>query len=285
MHSRTIWSRALAVCALLSATIPVAFADEPEARPVIISAVPDAALSPAHLAITGTDLARNAPPVVRLDGLPVSVSAFTPTAVTVSLPAGLKPGSYLLTVEPNGHGENGAKFDVALGAVGPKGDPGAPGPAGPQGATGPAGAQGPTGPIGPQGPAGPQGPPGTGAASDVFSVTAPTVDLRIIGKEVASLSVPAGQYWIVFTSSVSNTTDDLLNPTDTVGCSIAGIGAPNFVRLGQDANQAVMSLQGVASLSAPGTISVSCAGSSIRFSGQSVNNVLTALKVGAVHSN
>jgi hypothetical protein len=100
---------------------------------------------------------------------------------------------------------------------------------------------------------------------------------------VATLDVPAGQYWITFTSTVTNTTADLLNPTDTIGCGIVGVGSLNMVRLGPDANQAVMALQAVANFSAPATITVTCAGSAVQFSGHSDNNVLTALKVGAIH--
>jgi hypothetical protein len=73
----------------------------------------------------------------------------------------------------------------------------------------------------------------------------------------------------------------LLNPTDSIG--IAGVSALNVVRLGPDANQAVMVVQVVASFSAPTTMIVRCAGSSVQFSGQSENNVLTAPKVGAIH--
>jgi len=97
------------------------------------------------------------------------------------------------------------------------------------------------------------------------------------------LDVPAGQYWITFTSFLTNTTTDPLNPTDAIGCAIVGIGSLNVVRLGPDANQAVMALQAVASFSAPTTITVRCAGATLNFSGQSENNVLTALKVGAIH--
>jgi stage V sporulation protein SpoVS len=97
------------------------------------------------------------------------------------------------------------------------------------------------------------------------------------------LDVPAGQYWITFTSTVTNTTADLLSPTDTIGCAIAGIGSLNLVRLGPDANQAVMALQAVANFSAPTTIRVRCAGAFVNFHGTSDNNVLTALKVGAIH--
>ena len=87
----------------------------------------------------------------------------------------------------------------------------------------------------------------------------------------------------MFTSSVTNTTNDILNPTDSIGCGIAGVSALSIVRLGPDANQAVMAVQGVANYSAPTKIVVRCAGSTLRFSGQSDNNVLTALKVGAIH--
>lgn len=153
---------------------------------------------------------------------------------------------------------------------------------GPQGPLGP---QGPQGPLGQQGPQGPQGAPGTpgSGSSDVYSTTGPSVGLRILPQVVATLNVPAGQYWIMFTSTLINTTSDILNPTDTIGCAIVGVGSPNSVRLGPDANQAVMALQEVANFSAPTTITVGCSGFTLRFSGQSDNNVLTALKVGAIH--
>jgi len=100
---------------------------------------------------------------------------------------------------------------------------------------------------------------------------------------VATLDVPAGQYWITFTSTVTNTTADLISPTDTIGCAIAGVGSLNTVRLRPDDNQAVMALQAVANFTAPTTIRVRCAGAFANFSGHSDNNVLTALKVGTIH--
>ncbi len=160
------------------------------------------------------------------------------------------------------------------------------GPPGPVGAQGPQGPQGSPGPQGPQGSPGPQGPPGIpgSGSSDVYSTTGPSVDLRILFKDVATLDVPAGQYWIMFTSSVTNTsTNDIVNPTELIGCGIVGVSALSLVRLGLDANQAVMTVQGVANFSAPTTITVTCAGSTILFSGRSDNNVLTALRVGAIH--
>jgi hypothetical protein len=183
----------------------------------------------------------------------------------------------------------------ATGPTGPAGPQGSAGPPGAQGPAGPAGPAGPTGPKGapgPQGPAGPQGlagPPGTSA--EVFSVTSPAVDLTIFGKSIASLTLPAGQYWITFTSTVTNTTQaDVLtpDPTDTIECSISGLSGGNTVRLGADANQAVMMAQAVATFSAQTTVTASCRGLVVQAigpagSGRSDNNVLTALKVGAIH--
>jgi hypothetical protein len=61
------------------------------------------------------------------------------------------------------------------------------------------------------------------------------------------LDVPAGQYRIMFTSSVTGTTNDRLIPTDWIGCAIGGVGALRVVRLGADSKQVVMIVQGVVS--------------------------------------
>jgi hypothetical protein len=273
MKSLLFFSKALAAAALLNLAMAATVPSDDEQKPAIISAIPDSAVNPTQLTIAGQNLGRSKP-LVNLDSIPLAVVGFTATAVTALLPPGLGPGSYLLTLEPNGHTDAIARFDVAIGAVGPKGDQGAPGP------MGPAGSAGPPGPLGPPGP---QGPPGPVGSSDVYSVTAPVTFLRILPKPVATLTVPAGQYWITFTSTLTNTTTDLLNPTDTIACAFVSLGAPNAVRLGPDENQAVMALQAVATFAAPTTIQVNCSGFTLFFSGQSDNNVLTALKVGAIH--
>jgi hypothetical protein len=270
MNSRSNWSKALAAVILLHLGVTVVIADEEDQKPIIIAALPDSPVNPAQLTIAGKNFGTSKP-FVTLDSLPLLVTSFTSTIVNVLLPMGLKPGSYLLTLQPNGHGEKLAEFDVALGVMGPKGDRGDPGPPGAPGPMGPPGAQGPP------------GAPGSGGSSDVYSITVPSMGVRIIAQQVAALTVSAGQYWIMFTSTVTNTTSDLLNPNDTIGCSIVGLGSPNMVRLGPDANQAVMALQAVSTFTAPATIAVNCAGSTIHFSGRSDNNVLTALKVGAIH--
>src|SRR5437773_10780419 len=69
--------------------------------------------------------------------------------ITANLPAGLKPGTYLLAIYKSDLPF--AWANVAIGATG------ATGPAGPQGSTGD---KGDTGATGAQGPGGPQGPPG-----------------------------------------------------------------------------------------------------------------------------
>jgi hypothetical protein len=223
--------------------------------------VPDPPANPTQLIITGRNLGV-VRPLVTLDAMVLTVVGFAPSVVTASLPAGLRPGTYLVTVDPDGHGEKVAEFDVAIGTVGPKGDKGD---------------TGATGPVGPQGPQGPPGAQGSGGASAAYTFIGPPVSLRIVAKPVATLTVPAGQYWMVFTSTLTNSTSDLTSPTNTIGCSL--MGSQNTLRLGADANQGVMSLQAVATFTAPTTIVVNCGGGTLLFSGQSANNVLTALKV------
>lgn len=260
----------LTIAAVLQIAPGAAWADDNAKSPEIISAIPDFSVTPAQLAIMGLNLG-TLKPLVTLDSIPLTVVAFTSTAVTALLPAGLPPGSYELTLDPAGHGEKLAQFDVAIGATGPKGNPG------------PAGPSGPEGPPGAQGPPGPAGPPGSGGSSDVYSATAPSMNLRILPQQVAAMTVPAGQYLLSFTSTIVNTTSDLLNPTVAIACSFVNAGSPNSLQLGPDVNQGVMAIQAVASFAAPTTVAVNCSGFVLRFSGRSDNNVLTALKVGAIH--
>jgi hypothetical protein len=273
IKTRRYLIHATAAAALFHLAMSVGLADEEGgAKPVILAAIPDAPANPGQLTITGQNLGTSKP-VVNLDSVPLTVVAFTPTVVTVLLQSGLRPGSYLLTLEPNGHSEKTAEFEAVIGSIGgsigPKGDPGV---------------QGPPGPVGPPGPQGPPGTPGTGGSSDLYSVTAPSASLRILPRQVAALTVPAGQYWITFTSTLTDTSsNDLSNPTHTIGCSIVNLGSPNTVQLGPDVNQSVMMLQGVATFASSTTITVNCSGFTLLFSGRSDNNVLTALKVGAIH--
>jgi hypothetical protein len=89
---------------------------------------------------------------VRLGGETLDVLSHTAGTILASLPAGLGPGSYRLTVARGHHGTCAAVFEVAIGGVGPAGPPG------PPGEDGAPGAQGPPGPAGPPGPPGPVAP-------------------------------------------------------------------------------------------------------------------------------
>jgi len=130
------------------------------------------------LRIIGSDLPTKQPRV-SLGALaaPLVVTLATSTRIDALLPAGITPGTYLLTVtsgkkDSNGDGPHGDEFWVTLGARGDAGPPGAPGATGATGAAGGIGPMGPAGPSGPvgaagatgaAGPMGPAGPPSTGA--------------------------------------------------------------------------------------------------------------------------
>ena len=97
-------------------------------------------------------------PKVTLGTSELTVTQFSETSITATLPAGIAAGGYLVTVEKRPFHLT-AIFEAAIGQIGPtgaqgpSGSNGAQGPAGQTGQTGPAGAPGPTGPIGPVGPA------------------------------------------------------------------------------------------------------------------------------------
>ncbi len=125
------------------------------------------------IAIEGEHFGTN--PAVALDYYPVTVYASDPKLIVAELPAGMFPGTYVVTVHTGPSFIHTASFVVTIGAQGPPGPagpegprgpegppgaPGEPGAVGPQGPAGPAGADGPQGAIGPQGPQGPQGPAG-----------------------------------------------------------------------------------------------------------------------------
>ncbi|MGA9585283.1 MAG: IPT/TIG domain-containing protein [Terracidiphilus sp.] len=100
-----------------------------------------------QVTLTGTNFVPGKPkPTILFNGAALAVVSATNTQVIATLPTGLTPGTFNLTLT-NSAG-NSVEFDMTYGAIGPQG------PAGP---AGPAGAQGLVGPIGPAGPAGPRG--------------------------------------------------------------------------------------------------------------------------------
>jgi len=119
--------------------------------------------NPTSVMIIGTDLDfGNGPLSVTLGEFGALVVTGTPsdTLIEATLPAGIYPGDFLLTVA-NGNGQSqNDEYDLTIGAVGPQGDQGKLGPQGEQGKLGPQGVQGDQGKLGPQGDQGKLGPQG-----------------------------------------------------------------------------------------------------------------------------
>lgn len=103
-----------------------------------------------------------AAPTVLFNGSGLTLTSFSSTQIVATLPSGLTPGTFDLTVT-NSAG-NSVVFDMTYGAIGPQGPAG---PAGPTGSQGLAGATGATGPQGPRGLTGAPGAPGPAGANGV----------------------------------------------------------------------------------------------------------------------
>jgi hypothetical protein len=121
-------------------------------------------------------------PVVTLAGTPLVAQAIEDTRIQAWLPAGVVPGSYLVTVSRGSGTPQNDSFSVTIGAAGPtgatgpQGAQGEPGPQGEPGVQGPTGAQGPqgaTGATGAQGPPGEPGAPGATGAQGATGATGP----------------------------------------------------------------------------------------------------------------
>ncbi len=123
-----------------------------------------------QIMLTGSGFQPNkTKPTVAFNGSALTVSTFSNTQVTATLPTGLAPGTFDLTVA-NSQG-NSVNFNMtygATGAQGPAGPAGPTGPQGPAGLSGPTGATGTTGPRGLTGAPGAPGPAGTNGASFIF---------------------------------------------------------------------------------------------------------------------
>ena len=140
--------------------------------PIMTSVVPDAGLT--TLTIGGTNLGAPGTTTVNIDNYaaPLTLTSVTSTSVVANLPAGIAPGSYLLTLTVStSKAPLADEFWVSLPVMGP---------AGPVGATGATGATGPTGATGATGATGVAGVTGweqvsasstTGSACTSFSGT------------------------------------------------------------------------------------------------------------------
>jgi len=137
--------------------------------PVVLSAVINN--STKQITITGASFSpAGTAPTVALDNTTLSVVSFTNQSAVANMLAGLKAGSYRLSLT-NSSSET-AIFTVTIGAVGPQGPTGPTGPPGPTGPQGSPGATGPQGPTGATGPQGPQGNAGTNG-NTVWNGTTP----------------------------------------------------------------------------------------------------------------
>ena len=127
------------IVALALVSAAAAHDREDRGKLVISSAFADA--NTELLTIRGSGFGSRAPRVT-LAGEPLPVLSSGPFEVLASLPLGLEPGSYRLTVS-RGRGEGKSDtFDVTLGAAGAAGPPGPEGPEGPAGLPGPQGLPG-----------------------------------------------------------------------------------------------------------------------------------------------
>lgn len=183
--------------------------------------------------------------------------------------------SYLALFANSGSTPPNANW-LLLAAGGAKGDTGETGATGPVGAVGPAGATGATGPPGPPGAAGSSAAYIGRADGEVDYGTSPTT--------VVTLNLPAGVYAVFGKAEVMN--NDGSPQTET--CSLS-TGESAQVRLdGQDTNgtgitedsySQVIALQDLLTVSAAGSVSLSCNG----FSGIAIGGKVTAIQVSALH--
>lgn len=103
----------------------------------------------------------------------LNVTLPTDTKVIATLPPGILPGDYLLTVSAGNGVSQTDKYNLTIGAVGPQGAQGATGAQGPTGPAGAKGATGAQGPTGPQGVTGVQGQTGMKGATGARGATGP----------------------------------------------------------------------------------------------------------------
>jgi len=171
---------ACAMCLTFAAAAIVSTSALAKTQAVVDSVSADSGL------VSLTMIGSNFSTVKKLDVLmagvatPLPIVSMTDTALVARLPAGIAPGSYLVTVD-------GKKFFVTLGAVGATGPMGPAGAAGPAGATGPTGAAGPVGAPGPAGATGPSGATGPTGPTGATGDTGPSGPAGTTGQAAASV--------------------------------------------------------------------------------------------------
>jgi hypothetical protein len=158
------------VCGITISSMRDAAADNAPA-PIITSVFADSNLT--TLTVNGANFGTSGD--LYLAGVKLTlVPPYTSSQLTAVLPAGVKPGGYLLSLIVTKVSQP-EEFWVTLGSGGA---------VGPQGPAGPAGAQGPAGPAGPAGPTGPKGDTGatgTTGATGATGATGPKGDAGATG--------------------------------------------------------------------------------------------------------
>jgi hypothetical protein len=148
---------------------------------------------------------------------------------------------------------------VTWGEVGPTGPQGPTGPTGPQGPAGPIGAQGPKGDTGATGPTGPAGPAGTSDAWIASNDNGVLIVSDSNQHELTQVNLPAGSYTVIAKTIVYSQG----NNDTSVACYLdSPAGTVDLSGFDGQHNQdmtATMSLEGAVSLSALGSITLSCA--------------------------
>jgi hypothetical protein len=155
------------------------------------------------------------------------------------------------------------------------------GPRGPRGFRGRKGIQGPAGPTGAQGPGGAQGPAGAAGPSDgyVRRLPAPTTMAAGVDSPLVQLTLPINSAYVVTAATELGNTS---GGTNFVGCTLLEgslpIGAGLTELPGLNAFARTLTLTGATS---GGVITLSCNPDS---AAQSRNNVITAIRVGTLHT-
>ena len=264
----------------LSLYLPLTAQNDNSPKPEIVAAIPDVMVNPTQITIRGKNFGATRP-LVLLEATSLSVVLYTPAAITALLPAGVPPGSYLLTVintERPGQSRS-TNFDVTLGAVGPKGDKGDQGLRGIQGVPG---LPGPMGPQGIQGLQGLQGVPGTASLPDVYytlsNLTFLTT-LDLVGRDLFSLTLPAGNY-LLTASAAFHWYDNDFQP---LGCEFRAAGTRFAFTTHYNAGGTSQQISFQSPLSVPVTtlITLHCGGFKVTLDDpRNLMNTMTAMKIG-----
>lgn len=256
--------------------------------------------SPNQITINGVNFGTQ-PPTVRLRGVALALVSRTAIKIVATLPAGITPGTYLLSVSParsnnrdDDDDDDNPKtvlFNVAIGAVGAQGPAGTAGAQGLTGANGAPGTPGATGLTGTPGTPGAQGPAGVPGAQGPQGAPGTTVDLSAVLARLAALEASAdGRAYITNPNSDSvsiiNTAINLIVGTVAVavgnfpsGVAVNPAGTRVYVANSSDDSVSIIDtatnavIGAIAVGDAPSGVAINPAGSRIYVINNGSNNV------------